>query len=99
MIRRPPRSTLFPYTTLFRSRSSRKFARGRGKSTRGCLRRGSQGVGESRSRGVRESGSQGAWGDSLLAYYLANQKEVDAYLGGAGPRSRSTNNRGRTRQS
>src|SRR2546422_7233028 len=24
MIRRPPRSTLFPYTTLFRSRSSRK---------------------------------------------------------------------------
>src|SRR5256885_11175812 len=24
MIRRPPRSTLFPYTTLFRSRSSRR---------------------------------------------------------------------------
>src|SRR2546421_7165694 len=24
MIRRPPRSTLFPYTTLFRSRASRK---------------------------------------------------------------------------
>src|SRR2546425_7612631 len=31
MIRRPPRSTLFPYTTLFRSRP-----RGRG---RGCRRR------------------------------------------------------------
>src|SRR5690348_17375088 len=30
MIRRPPRSTLFPYTTLFRSRgSSRRRARGR----------------------------------------------------------------------
>src|SRR3712207_7404825 len=28
MIRRPPRSTLFPYTTLFRSRSDR-VARGR----------------------------------------------------------------------
>src|SRR3989337_1336774 len=27
MIRRPPRSTLFPYTTLFRSRSSRAPAR------------------------------------------------------------------------
>src|SRR2546422_1965352 len=27
MIRRPPRSTLFPYTTLFRSRSSAGFAR------------------------------------------------------------------------
>src|SRR5256885_4647494 len=26
MIRRPPRSTLFPYTTLFRSRCSRKSA-------------------------------------------------------------------------
>src|SRR2546422_9773049 len=27
MIRRPPRSTLFPYTTLFRSRGSRRAAR------------------------------------------------------------------------
>src|SRR2546422_10898535 len=26
MIRRPPRSTLFPYTTLFRSRAPRLFA-------------------------------------------------------------------------
>src|SRR4030065_1029653 len=26
MIRRPPRSTLFPYTTLFRSRSSTRWA-------------------------------------------------------------------------
>src|SRR3712207_7440428 len=28
MIRRPPRSTLFPYTTLFRSRLVREVARG-----------------------------------------------------------------------
>src|SRR2546430_4345609 len=27
MIRRPPRSTLFPYTTLFRSEAARLFAR------------------------------------------------------------------------
>src|SRR2546426_8452762 len=27
MIRRPPRSTLFPYTTLFRSRDARALAR------------------------------------------------------------------------
>src|SRR2546430_2949749 len=27
MIRRPPRSTLFPYTTLFRSRSGRRVGR------------------------------------------------------------------------
>src|SRR2546425_4948034 len=35
MIRRPPRSTLFPYTTLFRSRSigrPRRTVRGRGTS-------------------------------------------------------------------
>src|SRR3989449_5291905 len=30
MIRRPPRSTLFPYTTLFRSRSSHRSAGVRG---------------------------------------------------------------------
>src|SRR2546427_3799954 len=30
MIRRPPRSTLFPYTTLFRSRSGRRDTPGRG---------------------------------------------------------------------
>src|SRR2546430_9036961 len=29
MIRRPPRSTLFPYTTLFRSRPARESARHR----------------------------------------------------------------------
>src|SRR3712207_7760592 len=29
MIRRPPRSTLFPYTTLFRSRCGRSGRRGR----------------------------------------------------------------------
>src|SRR5688572_32598124 len=29
MIRRPPRSTLFPYTTLFRSRSQRQLGRER----------------------------------------------------------------------
>src|SRR4051794_41401489 len=37
MIRRPPRSTLFPYTTLFRSRSgrSRRLLRRRGSGARG----------------------------------------------------------------
>src|SRR2546425_12743048 len=28
MIRRPPRSTLFPYTTLFRSEANRRFREG-----------------------------------------------------------------------
>src|SRR5256885_5011206 len=35
MIRRPPRSTLFPYTTLFRSRAPRQRPRGRAGSGRG----------------------------------------------------------------
>src|SRR3712207_7023235 len=35
MIRRPPRSTLFPYTTLFRSRRSRGDPRLRGPVPRG----------------------------------------------------------------
>src|SRR5205823_14556362 len=38
MIQRPPRSTLFPYTTLFRSR----LDQGRGRPLRGPLRPGRQ---------------------------------------------------------
>src|SRR3712207_6923748 len=38
MIRRPPRSTLFPYTTLFRSRRGRSRPQARqGRSSRGPL--------------------------------------------------------------
>src|SRR5438876_2985308 len=42
MIRRPPRSTLFPYTTLFRSRHPHRLARPRAVDAvedRGILRR------------------------------------------------------------
>src|SRR5215216_7733059 len=38
MIRRPPRSTLFPYTTLFRSRTSDRRP-GPGRERAGCGRR------------------------------------------------------------
>src|SRR2546426_3739041 len=38
MIRRPPRSTLFPYTTLFRSRRSPRPARGGVRDRRGARR-------------------------------------------------------------
>src|SRR3712207_7889926 len=56
MIRRPPRSTLFPYTTLFRSGGGNVGRRGR--------RRGSLGRAEGRVRGrvrerVRGRGEQG----------------------------------------
>src|SRR5258705_3039660 len=44
MIRRPPRSTLFPYTTLFRSRQSAcrsPVRRNAQRATRSCCRGGS----------------------------------------------------------
>src|SRR3712207_7656542 len=47
MIRRPPRSTLFPYTTLFRSFAAR----------RACARRGSR---PGDARGFAQSASHGA---------------------------------------
>src|SRR2546429_1942802 len=48
MIRRPPRSTLFPYTTLFRSKvgaergghASRQIGRGKGDAAGEAVRRG-----------------------------------------------------------
>src|SRR2546422_5027774 len=43
MIRRPPRSTLFPYTTLFRSRAHSVGAPGGGALHRGVSEQGGQG--------------------------------------------------------
>src|SRR5258708_11996494 len=44
MIRRPPRSTLFPYTTLFRSRDLDRVARRDGEGDVGQRRRGRGGA-------------------------------------------------------
>src|SRR5260370_12294569 len=56
MIRRPPRSTLFPYTTLFRSRNAqtrRRRDRGRGRRRgQGRCRRAPQAA-QARVRGSR----------------------------------------------
>src|SRR3712207_8896983 len=55
MIRRPPRSTLFPYTTLFRSREARRDAaaavRGRGAG----LARGGPAPDEGQDQGGEEA--------------------------------------------
>src|SRR2546422_10989106 len=48
MIRRPPRSTLFPYTTLFRSRSPRSAA-AKGRSSRWPQPRGPRADGRPRA--------------------------------------------------
>src|SRR2546429_2683580 len=59
MIRRPPRSTLFPYTTLFRSRGSRRDrGRGRGalcRSRRVVGRRGTIVAGDRKSTRLNSS--------------------------------------------
>src|SRR5258705_7071483 len=59
MIRRPPRSTLFPYTTLFRSRLLRRFA------PRNDVR-----VSSRAARSARESRSQRSDPDDAIARTL-----------------------------
>src|SRR5256885_4538891 len=54
MIRRPPRSTLFPYTTLFRSRSCGPAVAARGGREMARLaERGEQDLARARGRGRR----------------------------------------------
>src|SRR2546422_5528333 len=53
MIRRPPRSTLFPYTTLFRSRAGSPHPTGRRRGVSWCPLRGS--VGFPTSKGCSSS--------------------------------------------
>src|SRR3989442_3671856 len=74
MIRRPPRSTLFPYTTLFRSPSVTRWAGGPPpprccRVGRTCVRRRHGGApsrgggGAGRGRGRARGGGRGAHGD------------------------------------
>src|SRR5256885_10503505 len=62
MIRRPPRSTLFPYTTLFRSRQAQRRAIDHGASASRRLPRG-----VSRESGGRRWLAQEPHGDRQLA--------------------------------
>src|SRR2546430_9648178 len=57
MIRRPPRSTLFPYTTLFRSRRGAGGARAGGESSRPASRtRGARAGPRLLARSAQEGG-------------------------------------------
>src|SRR5687768_17955944 len=60
MLRRPPRSTLFPYTTLFRSRRHQPLLRG--PHAMGAGSRGQEG--RARGRALPRAGG-GAGGDDL----------------------------------
>src|SRR3712207_7880448 len=66
MIRRPPRSTLFPYTTLFRSGRQHRLGRPEGRRRNGGERRHARGQGGARpSRGFCRLGPGGGGGDGL----------------------------------
>src|SRR3712207_8625691 len=63
MIRRPPRSTLFPYTTLFRSRDGRDPGREGARGGDGDRRRARRGAGGGRARGGGGRGAGRRGGD------------------------------------
>src|SRR2546423_11143723 len=63
MIRRPPRSTLFPYTTLFRSRAADRGVGGRGlraRRPRGAVPRSRTEPGRAVAPGARRAAAPGA---------------------------------------
>src|SRR3712207_7534054 len=59
MIRRPPRSTLFPYTTLFRSAPARSTSHT--SAPRAIERRGDRAYGRSARAGSATDSRRGAW--------------------------------------
>src|SRR6266852_7793604 len=79
MIRRPPRSTLFPYTTLFRSRLSRRLAPRRQGAAR--MGRDAQGGGvKLRDRkSIRLNSSHGS--NSYAVFCLKKKKIGEVQVG------------------
>src|SRR3712207_7541831 len=76
MIRRPPRSTLFPYTTLFRSPP-----RPRGDRRRGALRRADTGpAGAPDRRGLRPSAGRGGAADPGRSEEHTSELQSRQYL-------------------
>src|SRR5258708_13780333 len=75
MIRRPPRSTLFPYTTLFRSRTSPRSARPPGSSSPTSPSRSRRGHPCSRRRRSEEHTSELQSPDHLVCRLLLEKKK------------------------
>src|SRR3712207_8943314 len=80
MIRRPPRSTLFPYTTLFRSEETVASLHHAATPSSSCARQG---------RPIRRSplggGEEGGRGE--VAPHLATERGMGGLLAGGGRRS------------
>src|SRR6266516_5491749 len=78
--RRPPRSTLFPYTTLFRSRRRRTFSR---RERRGRLTRASRGSAWRRDRKSTRLNSS----HRTISYAVCGVKEKNKESPGRGGRT------------
>src|SRR5256885_12049961 len=76
MIRRPPRSTLFPYTTLFRSGPRGRAARRDGPSPRAARPRG---------RGGRRGGAAGARETPAIGKRVGSQDRESTRLNSSHP--------------
>src|SRR5205814_4037924 len=72
MIRRPPRSTLFPYTTLFRSRRRRVEPRGVPQREHALLRGGREAVRDRKSTRLNSS----HLGISYAVFCLKKKKKI-----------------------
>src|SRR5258708_10475918 len=81
MIRRPPRSTLFPYTTLFRSRRNGRCRGRRGPPGRLLSDRGSPPLRRSERRRSEEHTSELQSPDHLVCRLLLEKKKRDVYRG------------------
>src|SRR5256885_8689798 len=73
MIRRPPRSTLFPYTTLFRSESCCRSGKGRAKG-------GPIGSRSQLSRNKRVAGGHGSWKSDITVPTCRRSEEHTSEL-------------------
>src|SRR2546430_10799022 len=86
MIRRPPRSTLFPYTTLFRSVPAAAYAQGTIRGAEEGVREGGRAAGDRKSTRLNSSHSQ----ISYAVFCLKKKNITPSSRIGAlfGPRSR-----------
>src|SRR5438034_2590895 len=76
MIRRPPRSTLFPYTTLFRSHPG--ASRFPGRSSRPCIPANQNDAGKSAPRSEEHTSELQSHSELVCRLLLEKKKDRDA---------------------
>src|SRR5438034_4805924 len=76
MIRRPPRSTLFPYTTLFRSVASVAARTSRGSRSRSCARRSRAATSTSWPRSEEHTSELQSHSDLVCRLLLEKKKKT-----------------------